>query len=1278
MPLLETQPLEMSDFSGGITENILQGDPKRYQSADNMFITADKKLQERNGFIAHSTAGYFIPSAIGQRVNGYFAVINETILLTNSARNFYYQNTSGAWTKINGVNGGEALTAGDTFSQTTVAEFQRQVYVASDGTLGSNGVLPTKLYRDTTNTWVAKTAGLPRSYTPANFSTSSLLSLCITNANTLRAAMIAHMNDSRFALGNLQTQGSTTASPGSLHNNADFIALSYLTSVVYPTSTQLPGNFTKSLIPAVQPTPAPAASDQASLFTLVTALNAAYTAHMTDAMQGSLTYITQTSATQSYFHQGIQGPGANIGAYPHGPGAILSAPGTPALLATAAAMIDDLWQKWNWHRLSIFTHDEQNRYDVISRYPLTGTKIGNIYLTPGAPTITPDWSDFYRYVNNLRFIYNTHVGGNTGSLIFTASAHKQQSNFLYHAGLYCYLPECTDLDSAYLLIYWLRALYYTHYLDASAISYLNVNYTSVSGTTGLTAMTYVGSGAATSAALTGLFINNIAVQGRIGCLDGGNSYTTANIASAGSGTATLDRPATASGTSVGQVSTSQYHQSYSASLGTLTDSSGVLEQSIDALSNPFLTLGSSLPTWLLLANDLFYAMANHLSNPNIHWAGGASSVVYNAILGQVPYANFFIPTYTTVSYAVFFSDLYTVEQNGIQYLVQGNPVVSASTQVPLSQPVGTVPTNLYPTLYTQLQTTTQYGTTLSQLPVLTNDATSQYDTVNAKLNIYRTTDGGTTFYLLAQVPNGTTTYTDIVNDSLANPGGQALTAGQSIYTSGGVVGSDQPPVAKFTHILNGTTYWGAITDTGQFFPNRIRQSVPFAPDNSPATFTIDLDDALVGLSSTHNNLIAFCKNSLYRMAGGFNSQGQGSLTQQNISDTLGCLNAKSIVRTEVGIFFAGIDGFYYTDGFQIINITLELKRTYAALTASDSQKRSIYGAYDKVTRRVHWAMKTAPNDSDNSVVYSFYLDYGIKPSGTFTLMQNGANFRPSSMVFMQGTMFYAHEKGYLLKSDPAAKWDAQGGSGAPSTWANLVIPYNWTSAAVDMGTIFRRKWMTKFHLVGENVGNVGVQPNVIKDMAQYTNKPVPFTPINYTANLRWGTPIIVWGDTTQVWNQGSKMDVYRGFPQGSMRCDFMQMQLVPAVLPAYASSVGFPLGANALISASGKSATILSPSGYTKIVWPSDVVGYTICFQTDGYKNQFTIISLNPDNTVLRVNDPNSLLIDGPVPWQIMGPKKEQRLKITSMALHYAYIGDKNQAYPGASSSSGTGNGGAN
>src|SRR5262249_40606150 len=157
-------------------------------------------------------------------------------------------------------------------------------------------------------------------------------------------------------------------------------------------------------------------------------------------------------------------------------------------------------------------------------------------------------------------------------------------------------------------------------------------------------------------------------------------------------------------------------------------------------------------------------------------------------------------------------------------------------------------------------------------------------------------------------------------------------------------------------------YYGDITDAGQRFPNRILQSIPGSPDSVSLTFFDDVEDALMGISSSRNNVIALGRISLYRLAGSFNNLGQGAITHERISDEIGCISTRSIVRTEIGVFFAGNDGFYYTDGFQLIKISIDLDETYARITRTEEQRTRITGCYDRLTRRVWWTVQEEPTD----------------------------------------------------------------------------------------------------------------------------------------------------------------------------------------------------------------------------------------------------------------------------------------------------------------------------
>ena len=128
----------------------------------------------------------------------------------------------------------------------------------------------------------------------------------------------------------------------------------------------------------------------------------------------------------------------------------------------------------------------------------------------------------------------------------------------------------------------------------------------------------------------------------------------------------------------------------------------------------------------------------------------------------------------------------------------------------------------------------------------------------------------------------------------------------------------------------------------------------------------------------------------------------------------------------------------------------------------------------------------------------------------------------------------------------------------------------------------------------------------------------------------------------------------------------------------YSSSVGFPEFALASSNNGTKLVSIATPSGYSAIVWPKDLVGYYLALSSDTYVNKFLILSYSSANTIL-VSDPSNLLPTlSDLQWQISGVKKEQRPTLTSIDIHFNLLGDENENYPGATSNTGPGNAGGN
>jgi hypothetical protein len=1276
---LDSQPLEFKDFSGGFTDNILQGDSHRFAVGDNFLSTTDKKLLERDGTKVFDPTGYSLE--LGQRVSGLFTAINETVLFGHSGRDFYTQQPASlygtAFTKVLGPTGNEALSGGVNYSQVTTGEFQRQVYYTSD-----YGVLPGKLFRDQTGAWKAVTAGLPKLALTPNYPTdASLLPTCISLANDLRASMIDHFTDVDV--------------PGTgQHNIEDKWSLGYLEAVTWVIADpEYPG-------PSPIPTPAPDATDEASLYTLCEALAIAYEHHRND-LSGPTPTLGLGSKLYHHllvlFPTGTADPfGGGSGTVPSniGSSAKLVKPGVNTNVYKAAAFLDDLATKWYWHQLSPFSHAPDNDYTLMSRYLLAADndsiRIGTIYITPNKLQVEVNYDDFIALALWAKSALNKHALG-TG--VGTNNYHGQVDPYTQIT-----LPDPVDYDSAALTIFWARWLYGSlHVYDSNVAVHSRISFTMTSGSANITSVVLTSSGAAYTLpvdawVLTAADTFNDADP---------NNRRAARVMASGSGTATLSRTASASGAGqTAQESMSWFHGAY---LGGLTNAACDTTTSLatpDEFIDSVGTIGTDLGTWLTLGSELFLSLGAHEANG---YAGTtvASHKQANFLSNDLQGASsvngnpFFLPTIASYAWASFYAYTYTVEMNGLTYINRGAPIFSDSTQVMPSYPVGTIIPSANDNYFSDATIVVENPcATLSGVPQLANTTLTNYDTTvsvapppenssvtgfykNFTIELYRTTNGGTTFYYLESIVNTTIDYTDAVNENYPRLGETALNTRKVLYTSGGVAANDQPPVCKYLHHFNGYTYFGAITDTGQYFPQRIRQSKQNEPDSAPATFFDDIGDDLVGLTSTQNNLLAIAQNSVFRMSGAFTSTGQGALTHDRILSAVGGLNARSIIATDVGIFYAGTNGFYYTDGFQAFKISLEFDKTYAKYTTSSEQKARIYGGYDENTRTVWWAMQSNPTAKDNDVIFVYSLNFGVKPSGFFTRVFTTHSWMPSSLCFYSGRLIIGDTRGYIFKTDPDTKTDPLiNTSAAPANWRTAYIPWLYRSCALDFGTADKRKYTTRIHCVGENVGDVSLQLATIGDMGRapnYTESKKLLAPVQYRHNLVWGDATIIWGDETLVWNPKGNMDLFRRMPSRSLRSDFRQVEYAPGNFVVYKYDT-YPEFSFAEVDATAKTAEILTPTGYTDIVWPKDSVDYYISFDTDNYEQSYLITAISGDLTTLTYADPNNLSVNAAeAKWQISGIMKEQRIKITCFTIKTAMLGEEVEAYPGNSESGGQG-----
>lgn len=147
-------PLEVSDFSGGMTDNYIDGPVNSGQVVDNLLITKNRKLRTRPGRLIYNSTYYQIPAG-NQRIG---ALINHPggELFIQSGRKLNY--ISSGWQELTSPTSASipAFSANAVTNYISWDNWQNHVYLVSDSFSD-----PIKVYKDSTNTWRVRTAGLP-------------------------------------------------------------------------------------------------------------------------------------------------------------------------------------------------------------------------------------------------------------------------------------------------------------------------------------------------------------------------------------------------------------------------------------------------------------------------------------------------------------------------------------------------------------------------------------------------------------------------------------------------------------------------------------------------------------------------------------------------------------------------------------------------------------------------------------------------------------------------------------------------------------------------------------------------------------------------------------------------------------------------------------------------------------------------------------------------------------------------------------------------------------
>lgn len=534
---------------------------------------------------------------------------------------------------------------------------------------------------------------------------------------------------------------------------------------------------------------------------------------------------------------------------------------------------------------------------------------------------------------------------------------------------------------------------------------------------------------------------------------------------------------------------------------------------------------------------------------------------------------------------------------------------------------------------------------ISNIPVLANGATDNYDTSNIKVKIFRTTNGGTDEWFLGEVTNGTTVFNDNFSDA-------SIVDGELIYLADGSLDNDPPPLAKFVHVVNNVGYYAYIKEGSQEFAYDILQSVPFDPDSVPADFRDTVEDQITGFSSVQSIPIVFCRKYVYRIEGFFDQFGRGGMNHVRISDNAGCVSNLSVVQAEGGIFWAGNDGFYYSDGYKVMKISDGFNENYKVMLAETTDARRITGRFDEVNRQIRWAVQFDSSSDDNDGEFVLDLGFGVKSKSTFVTLSGGNSYRPSGIEFFNQLFYRADTRGYVFVHDEQYTTDPKVDTGAfVNTWATQPIIHHYKSVAFNFGSTFMRKIATKILLTCRNITNVSIQITAINDDGKIVR---PLKEIRWRRNFVWGDPDFNWGDPNCVWNSEGLIEQWRRMAAKGLRFSYLQIDITNAYTIITNSDT---LGTATFSPVPN---TILLDTAATAD-WPTDCVGYFISTEVDGYEMQFEIITRT--NDTITVIDPSDLLPTGSLKWVISGYKKNEVLNMLAYNIHWASLSKTQNTY---------------
>lgn len=492
--------------------------------------------------------------------------------------------------------------------------------------------------------------------------------------------------------------------------------------------------------------------------------------------------------------------------------------------------------------------------------------------------------------------------------------------------------------------------------------------------------------------------------------------------------------------------------------------------------------------------------------------------------------------------------------------------------------------------------------------------------------------------------------------------------GQAIYTSGGELNNDPPPLCRFFHQTeNGISYYGHYFDEiDGYIRSGWLQSKPGMPWSVPRTFSGELNEELTAISSYKGVPIMFSEDKTYRVDGTIDNFGVGAVAQRPLSSEHGALSHDACVQTPYGIFYLSKQGICFTEGTQVRLVTKHFQKTYQRLVRDLSTGRFCKGVYDSIKNRIIFSVNSGHNILELSLLpgisermhVSLWGGYRGEDNETLTKV-----FSAECLAFLQNKLLRGDYRGWVLWHDDHFTRDVRivdtvDGVQTALTNKYTHIDYDLCTVFLDYGDPGSRKWTTRtlFGLScfkGDTTAQLSIEPYTIRDMKATTTTKA-MKPI-IKDSVFWGKEDILWGDSTLWDDETSILTSLRRTPVPGIRATYRKIGLRNYLTPIaksddYAKATQGGIGSTRTLEIVGTT-------------FPTELVDYYIDLVYFGLSGRYKIIA-QPSSTQLTIENISGgsfFANNSDINWVIRGYRKGDVMSLLSISSQFDLIGFNNQ-----------------